>query len=519
MKLPSGQSRAGNREDSAGSSGASLSAVEMVQAALSGLRQRYRTPAAAAYVLADPGEYVRWVEVGDGMPERWADDAPSIRVNGGLIALAGGAEVGGERDTAVQLIETLLRNRQLELELQHRRFQSGLDDVRLQSLYDVGLAIASTLEEGELIDEILLRAVALLDARRGALLLYRDGRLRLAGSVGGDAVEQLDVVPGDLHNLTDDYSADDLLPGAGYVLAHPIEADLRRLGVLMVGDRESRKGVGPFDDSDSPTLGLFASQAAIALENARLHREALAKERLEREMELASEIQQRLLPRSLPRLDGFEFAAWSRSARHVGGDYHDLIPTAPDRVALVLGDVSGKGVPASLLVSTVYSALRLLLEQCGVAEDLLSRLNDHLAASSASNKFVTFFVAEVSTEGEVRFGNAGHNPALVVSPDGTTRLLESGGMPLGMIEGAAYSTDELSMASGDVLCIYSDGITEAENEAGEEFGLQRLIDVVSSASKEAPSSLVGTIREAVEEFSGSVPQGDDQTLVVARRQG
>lgn len=408
--------------------------------------------------------------------------------------------------------------RQLERELQRYRFRADLDNVRLQSLYDVGLAIASTLDEDQLIDEILLRAVALLDARRGALFLYDDGRLRLAGAVGGNAAPELDVEPDDLGSLTAIRAAADLLPGAEHALAHPIEADARRLGVLIVGDKESRRGVGPFGESDSPTLGLFANQAAIALENARLHREALAKERLEHEMQLASEIQQRLLPRSLPELDGYSFAAWNRSARHVGGDYHDLIPIADDCVALVVADVSGKGVPASLLVSTVHSALRLLLEQCGIAGDLLSRLNEHVAASSAANKFVTFFVAEVRAgDGQVLYGNAGHNPALVVSTDGSVRELGSGGMPLGMMAGAPYRTDAIDMQPGDVLCIYSDGITEAENRQGDEFELPRLRDLLIDARDESPQAIVERMRQEVGAFSSGLPQGDDQTLVIARR--
>lgn len=409
------------------------------------------------------------------------------------------------------------RIRQLERELERHRFRSSLDDVRLQSLYDVGLAIASTLDREQLIDEILLRAVALLDARRGALFLYDNGGLRLAGAVGGDAVARLDIEPEDLSRLTEEFSADQLLPGAEYALAHPIEADVRRLGVLVVGDKESRSGVGPFGDADSPTLGLFASQAAIALENARLHRDALAKERLEHEMQLASEIQQRLLPRSLPHLEGYSFAAWNRSARHVGGDYHDLIPLADDRVALVLADVSGKGVPASLLVSTVHSALRLLLEQCGVAATLLRRLNDHVAEASTSNKFITFFIAEINSTGSLLYGNAGHNPALLVSADGSVRELGSGGMPLGMIAGSPYRTAELPMQPSDVLCIYSDGLTEAENRQGEEFGLPLLREVLLEARNEPPQVIVDRVCRAVELFSDGLPQGDDQTLVIARR--
>lgn len=498
-----------------------MSLADDVRTALIDLIEHYRSPAAAAYLVSEQGGYVRWVAVGDGMPERWETDAgPAIPVEGGLIGFPDGIELERDRVASLDLVSALLRTHQLERELQHRRFQAGLDNVRLQALYDVGLAIASTLDRDQLIEEVLMRAVALLDARRGALFLYRGDDLRLAGAVGGDAVSRLELAPDELDDLSDTIDVGTILPGAEYVLAHPIEADVRRLGVLVVGDKESRRGVGPFSEHDAPTLGLFANQVAIALENARLHREALAKERLEREMELATEIQQRLLPRSLPELAGFSFAAWSRSARHVGGDYHDLIPLPDGRVALVVADVSGKGVPAALLVSTLHSALRLLLERGDVDGALLASLNDHVAASSTANKFVTFFIAEVQQdESTVRFGNAGHNPALLASADGAIRELGSGGMALGMLFGSSYRTEEVAMSPGDVLCVYSDGLNEAENVSGEEFGMTRLKRALLGARDLAPAQIVERIRGAVETFSSGVAQGDDQTLLLARYLG
>ncbi len=491
-----------------------------VRAALEDLLLCYSATGAAAYVPSDHGDYVRWVGVGDGTPERWTsdDDGPAIQVDGGLIAFSADAESREQRPPSVTLVSALLRGQHLEREIKHRRFQSGLDDVRLQSLYDVGLAIASTLDRSQLIEEILLRTVALLDARRGALYLFEDGEAKLAGTVGGDALDRIEATPEQFEGLSDKVESLGLLPGASHVLARPIEADCRQLGLLVAGDKESRSGVGPFSSADAPTLGLFASQAAIALENARLHREALDKERLEREMELASEIQDRLLPRELPTLDGYQFAAWSQSARHVGGDYHDLILLPGERAALLVGDVSGKGVPAALLVSTIHSALRLSLDQFGVSQELLSRLNNHIAAYSAANKFVTFFIAEVGPNGaELLYGNAGHNPALIVSSDGATRELGSGGMPLGMIAGAPYRTATAAMAVGDILCIYSDGITEAASTEGAEFGLDRLKTVLTDSKDQPVAVIVDRIRLAVESFSRGAPQADDETLLVAKR--
>ena len=145
-----------------------------------------------------------------------------------------------------------------------------------------------------------------------------------------------------------------------------------------MGDKESRRGVGPFLASDRRTLSLFANQAALALENARLHLQALEKERLEREMHLAAEIQRQILPKGAPVVPGYELIGWYRPARQVGGDYYDLFRREDGRVGLVLGDVSGKGMPAALMVSTLHSALRLLLDQTGFGPLLLERLNRHI---------------------------------------------------------------------------------------------------------------------------------------------
>src|SRR5258708_3191877 len=187
----------------------------------------------------------------------------------------------------------------------------------------------------------------------------------------------------------------ELLPGARYLLGVPIDIDGSPRGLLAVGDKESRRGVGPFPPSDRRTLGLFANQAAIALENARLHLQALEKERLEREMQLAADIQRRILPRGAPEVPGYELLGWNRPARQIGGDYYDLFQRQDGRVGLVVGDVSGKGMPAALMVSTLHSALHLLLDQVGVGPALLEMLNRHVFESSAANKFITLLLAEL----------------------------------------------------------------------------------------------------------------------------
>jgi sigma-B regulation protein RsbU (phosphoserine phosphatase) len=265
-------------------------------------------------------------------------------------------------------------------------------------------------------------------------------------------------------------------------------------------------------------LGLFANQAAIALENARLHRQALEQERLQRELELAADIQRQLLPSSLPQVEGFEFAGWSRPARHVGGDYYDVRQAQGGGVDLVLGDVSGKGMPAALLVSTLHSALRLLLAARPFGADLVESLNRHIAEASAANKFITLTAARLDpATARVRYVNAGHNPPLVVRHDGAIEELPPGGLPLGIFAAARYQAADLDLAPGDLLCIFSDGITECESPSGEEFGAERLADLLRAAADRPLADILRRIDQEVVDFAAGGPQGDDQTVVLVRR--
>ena len=432
--------------------------------------------------------------------------------------LAGLAARSGEPLTL--LLAAALKNYRLKQELKEQQFQVNYRVVELEALYDVGLAVASTLDLDRLSEEILLRAVSLLDARRGALYILEEGRYRLDRTFGGEAAPWFAEGDPELRRfLTGGGEAPPhLLPGARYLLGVPIEVESGARGLLAVGDKESRRGVGPFLTSDRRTLSLFANQAALALENARLHLQALEKERLEREMHLAAEIQRQILPKGVPAVPGYELIGWYRPARQVGGDYYDLFRREHGRIGLVLGDVSGKGMPAALMVSTLHSALRLLLDQIGFGPEMLERLNRHIGESSAANKFITMLLAELNPEtGVLHYMNAGHNPAVLLRADGTVEELKAGGVPLGLLPAARFQSRAVTLEPGDLVCIYSDGITEAASPEDEEFGMDRLIDLLRAERGRSLAELVEAIPHAVGGFSQGLPQGDDQTLVLLRR--
>lgn len=450
-----------------------------------------------------------------------ADGLGSLAFPGGCLLFSPSAAEAAASDPLTLLLASALKSCRLKAELKEQQFQVNYRVVELEALYDVGLAVASTLDLDRLSEEILLRAVSLLDARRGALYILEDGRYRLDRTFGGEAAPWLTTDDPELRSFLTDGGEPPahLLPGARYLLGVPIEVESGPRGLIAVGDKESRRGVGPFLVSDRRTLSLFANQAALALENARLHLQALEKERLEREMHLAAQIQRQILPKGSPTVPGYELTGWYRPARQVGGDYYDLFRREDDRVGLVVGDVSGKGMPAALLVSTLHSGLRLLLDQTGFTPTLLERLNRHIGDYSAANKFITMLLAELTPEtGGLRYLNAGHNPGILLRHDGRAEELTPGGVPLGLLPGARYQSRGVVLEPGDLVCLYSDGITEAASPDDEEFGMERLVDLLRTWRDRPLESVIEAIIQAVGEFSQGLPQGDDQTLVLLRRE-
>ena len=476
---------------------------------------------AALYTAVD-GNGRKLIEIGaTRFPEELPadDDGAWTRVELPQAQLLHTAQPGPDRaEDTLLLLAAGARISGLKRQIQEQEFQAAFRGVELEALYDVGLAIASTLDLEELCEEALLRAVSLLDARRGALYLLDSGSYRLTSRFGGEALDRLPAEDNHVTSLAAGEAPEGWLPGARHLLAVPVEIEGDARGVLIVADKESRRGVGPFPATDRRTLLLFANQAAIALENAKLHKLALEKERLEREMELAAEIQQQLLPKVMPKIPGYEVIGWNRPARQAGGDYFDFQGLGNGGWGLVVGDVVGKGLPAALLVSTLHSALRVLLDQMEVGPRLIEKLNRHIFESSSANKFITMLLAALDTEGgRLAYLNAGHNPGLLVRAEGEVEQLASAGLPLGLMAQSHFGVRTLELAHGDLVCIYSDGITECEAPDEEEFGLERLIDLLEQQREQPLAEILHRIDQAVTDFAQDQPQGDDQTVILLRR--
>jgi sigma-B regulation protein RsbU (phosphoserine phosphatase) len=419
------------------------------------------------------------------------------------------------------LLGAVMTNQRLAHEMREGDFQLKYRLWELESLYDIGLSIAATLNIDDLADEILFRTISLTNARRAALFL-RDGSrfkvYRSFGDVRGDFLDD-DLAAQVVKQGTPmsfEEGADCIFPGCMAFVALPIKGNNESIGVLAAADRETRDGgIGAFDTNDLRLLSSFASQVGIALENSRLHREALEKQAMERELELAATIQRDILPKSLPDVEGIEVAVLARPARQVGGDYHVFF----DRegiLTMIVADVAGKSMPAALLVSALHAAVQLLYAEGRELAEIATELNKHIHRWSAENKFITMVLVEIDREAEtIRFVNAGHNPSYVISDSGIEQL-RSHGLPVGILSTSTYKTQTRPFPAGSVVVLYSDGITEAEDVAGEEFENDRLEQILAQHGKETPSVLRDRIAEAVDAFTLGAPQKDDQTLVIAR---
>ena len=451
----------------------------------------------------------------------------------GLLALsiesadADGLDDGLDDDiafarAAAGYVSSLITNQRLTQEMREGDFQLKYRLWELESLYDIGLSIASTLNVDELADEILFRMISLTNARRAALYL-REGGFKLYRSFG-------DVREGFLETelseqllregkpLTFEGGAACLFPGCATFVAVPIKGSNDAIiGVLAAADRETREGgIGAFEANELRLLSLFGNQVAIALENARLHRDALEKQALERDLELAATIQSNILPKAIPQIDGIEIAALSRPARQVGGDYHAFFVREGVITALV-ADVAGKSMPAALLVSALHAVLQLLFAEGREIGDIAAELNRHIHKWSAENKFITMVMVSIDREHEtISYVNAGHNPAYIIV-DGKIDTMKSHGLPIGILSGTRYATQTRPFPAGSCVVLYSDGITEAEDITDEEFGNERLEALLEQHLDYSASLIRDQIADAVDSFVGEAPQKDDETLVIVRR--
>jgi serine phosphatase RsbU (regulator of sigma subunit)/pSer/pThr/pTyr-binding forkhead associated (FHA) protein len=306
-----------------------------------------------------------------------------------------------------------------------------------------------------------------------------------------------------------------VLHGLRSVMAVPLAVEGRISGMIYV---DSPFHTNRFVERDLQMLTLIASVAAIRIENARLLDVQQEQKRLANELAVASEIQFRLHPATPPAIEGYDVMGVSFPCYEVGGDYYDFVEKRDGRYVVALGDVSGKGTGAALLMSSIHAAVRAHSRTRLSASEIVSEINQYIYDNTPSNRYVTLFYSELdSRSNQLTYINGGHNPPLLVRNSGDVTRLDIGGFPVGITPFGDYREGWVEIEQGDVLVIYSDGVTESLNEDGEEFDEARLIDVVMKNRGRTAAGLRDRIDEALTKFVGKARAVDDLTIVILKR--
>ncbi len=331
------------------------------------------------------------------------------------------------------------------------------------------------------------------------------------------------VVKGKQSVLTSDAMQDPRFEQGASIMAQGIRSamcvplwDSREvIGLVYV---DSRIRSNSFTPADLRLLSNLANIAAVKIENNRLFEETLAVRALQRDLELAAQIQRNLMPRSCPPMRGFDIAGTNLPCRTVGGDTYDFLPREGNRLWVAVGDVAGKGLPAAMIMSHFQAMLRGLAEADRPLSQIAAVLNDRLTQTLSANQFISFFLTEIDPAGGVlRYVNAGHNPPMKISVSGEVERLKGSGPVLGVVGGVPYPAHETSLAPGEILLMYSDGATESLNLAGEEFGEDRLIDCLKTVRTVESETGLNRLEESILGFCGGAARYDDITLLIIRR--
>lgn len=382
----------------------------------------------------------------------------------------------------------------------------------------------------EVVMEIVFRAVR---ADRGALMLRRpDGELEArvvrvpAGApalqISRTVVQQ--VIEEQKGVLTLDAQTDDRfgsahsirIQGVRSVICVPLWNEQSVIGLIYADNQISDRA---FSQNDLRLLGLIANMAAVKVENANLMAQQIEKERMEEQLAVAAQIQRRLLPQTSPEVPGWDIRGLSRSCYEIGGDYFDYLHLPDGRLGLVIADVSGKGVGAALLMAAFQASLRSLSGLSIPPQELLQRLNRVMFENSPPAKYVTGFYGELDPRtGEFSYVNAGHNPPLLVH-GGVARTLPATGPVVGLISGVVFETGRVTIEPGGLLLLYTDGVTECENVAEEEYGLERLTGLIERQSNASLEDISRSLLDALAAFAVGAPTKDDMTAVLVRRGG
>ncbi len=418
-------------------------------------------------------------------------------------------------------------------------------------LHNIGEALTHDTRPGDLHGSIVEGAIRILEAQGGALYLTekagrqlrpafissecppfvelpKDGRGSIQSQLQLTAVRVGDSFLGTVYSGKESVflKADDkrmdaaLAHGTESAFLAPLTYGGQNLGVLVITRDKLHEA---FDAAHFHTFKALAEQSAFSLWDAVLHHEAAEKKLIEKDLATANDVQRILLPSEEPVFEGFETAGTNMPARYLSGDYFDYIPIDADRLGVVIADVSGKGIPAALLMAMCRTALRVLAPSSDSPAEVMKKLNAQLYPDIREDMFISMAYAQLDRRSNnVQLIRAGHDaPLLFRAKDGSVELLKPPGMAVGIDSGRSFNrvTNDFSVAldPGDCLVFYTDGVTEAIDRGGEEFGLEAMKRAVQESASQGAAAVVRKVAEAVRAFVGDHPQHDDITLIAIRK--
>ena len=419
-----------------------------------------------------------------------------------------------------------------QLQLENKRLRRAVEELSI--LNDLATAIGGTSDPTAIMRIIVKRSLKTVSAEQGVITLIdqktSDPSKTLIRTMESSkeqaAIHPDQSVLGWMMTyqkplVINDTTSDQRFKGTKWdssvrsLLCVPMIARSNLVGTLTI---YNKKDPGGFTEADQRLVAILAGQSAQVLENARLHEEEATLQMIQEELQVANQIQSRLLPQAKPTVPGYDVAGTSRPARSVGGDFYDFVAIDDGRLCFWVGDVAGKGLPAALTMATVQATLRGSTASRHETRACLSSANQYLCANTARGMFVTLFVGFLDPTGHMlRYGNAGHNRPLVFREGEPATTLGNGDLVLGFSESIEYNEWKLEVQPGDIVVVYSDGITESMSPHRDQYGEERLARTIEEHRSESAEAIIGHIMAAVSEHAAGESQADDLTIAIIKR--
>ena len=422
--------------------------------------------------------------------------------------------------TILNISATAVQNSMVinELKAVNRKLDSRVQ--RLSSLFELSKEFGLFLEPSKVIRLLVFSLLGQFLLKKFALVRFENEETEILDSKF-DNEELLSLIKKyELRDIKESIINDQIqkdfpeLTLLGVELVVPMQLQGKTRGLILLGERPIKK---EYSESDLEFIYSIGNLAIISLENTRLFYEALEKQKMEEDLLIARDIQRNLLPNTLPDYDSYDIAALNVSSKQVGGDYYDIIPLEDDKFYIAIADVSGKGVPASLMMANIQAFLQVICRQGIRIDEATGMINDLVTANTSEGRFITFFWGYIDTKkNTLTYVNAGHNPPYVIR-DGKIFKLDKGGIILGVMNTVVpYIFEEVELKKNDVIILYTDGVSEAMNLKNEEYSEEKLQEVAESLVDKTAEEILNGIKEDVQIFTQGNTQSDDITMIVIK---